>query len=69
MSLTSWTWKVSTDLSATKHFEDFVVSKMYKKKHLLLREGQTSRRIFFIASGSARAYHVDVMAGNIQPGL
>lgn len=42
-----------------KRFEDFVVSKTYKKKHLLLREGETSRRIYFIASGSARAYHLD----------
>ncbi|MFC0514598.1 Crp/Fnr family transcriptional regulator [Mucilaginibacter angelicae] len=42
-----------------KRFEDFIIKKEYKKKHLLLREGEVSRRIYFIASGSARAYHLD----------
>lgn len=42
-----------------KRFEDFIITKAYKKKQLLLREGETSRRIYFIASGSARAYHLD----------
>jgi len=42
-----------------KRFEDFIITRQYKKKHLLLREGEISRRIYFIAEGSARAYHLD----------
>jgi CRP-like cAMP-binding protein len=42
-----------------ERFAAFIVKKKYPKKHLLLREGEISRRIFFIAEGSARAYHID----------
>jgi CRP-like cAMP-binding protein len=42
-----------------KRFEEFIVRMEFKKKQLLLREGEVSRRIYFIAAGSARAYHLD----------
>lgn len=42
-----------------QRFEDFIIKREHKKKELLLREGEVSRRIYFIANGSARAYHLD----------
>jgi CRP-like cAMP-binding protein len=39
--------------------EQFLVKRVYKRKHLLLRHGETARNIYFILKGSARAFHLD----------
>lgn len=42
-----------------QRFEDFIIKREHKKRELILREGEVSRRIYFIVNGFARAYHLD----------
>lgn len=36
-----------------------VITQSFKRKHLLLRPGETARRLYFIRSGFLRAYFID----------
>jgi CRP-like cAMP-binding protein len=40
-------------------FADFIIRRRFSKKYRLLTEGEVSRRIYFICSGSARAFYHD----------
>jgi CRP-like cAMP-binding protein len=40
-----------------KRFREYLIEEKLPKKHHLLREGQTAKKIYFINSGFARAYH------------
>jgi CRP-like cAMP-binding protein len=41
-----------------RRFRDTLVHETYPKRHLLLREGQVSNKIYFINSGFARAFYL-----------
>lgn len=41
-----------------RRFREYLTEERYPRRHHLLREGQVSRKIYFINSGFARAYHV-----------
>ncbi len=42
-----------------RRFEDFIVRRSYPKKFHLLKEGEVAHHIYFICSGSARAFYYD----------
>jgi CRP-like cAMP-binding protein len=39
--------------------EHFIIRRVFPKKHILLKEGEISRHIYFICKGSARAFYYD----------
>ncbi|MES2457903.1 MAG: Crp/Fnr family transcriptional regulator [Bacteroidota bacterium] len=42
-----------------ERFSDYLVEEEFPKKHILLHEGETCRRIWFIKSGVTRAYYLN----------
>jgi len=41
-----------------RRFRETLKEEKHPKKHLLLKEGETSKKIYFINNGFARAYHI-----------
>jgi CRP-like cAMP-binding protein len=42
-----------------KRMGEYIILKTFPKKHLLLKEGEIAKQIFFICKGSARAFYHD----------
>jgi CRP-like cAMP-binding protein len=42
-----------------KRMGEYIILKTFPKKHLLLKEGEIAKQIFFICKGSARAFYYD----------
>ncbi len=40
----------------------------YPKRYILLKEGDTNRKIYYIVDGLARNYYLNEPVGNVRPG-